>query len=137
MGKSSQHDKSRHEMAVRHCVNDILNGGTWSVMAKKLQEDEYELGYCYSRCQTDRIIQEARKRIKDDTDEMMKSLKEDMIARTLDVYSEARELGDRFSALKALEQLNKMFGFYENKLKVEGNVNSNVTINFGFNDDSE
>ena len=60
-----------------------------------------------------------------------------MIARVLDVYSEARELGDRFSALKALEQLNKMFGFYENKLKVEGNVNSNVTINFGFNDDSE
>ena len=55
----------------------------------------------------------------------------------LDVYSEARELGDRLSALKALEQLNKMFGFYENKLKVEGNVNSNVTINFGFNDDSE
>ena len=137
MGKSSQHDKSRHEMAVRHCVNDILNGGTWSVMAKKLQEDEYELGYCYSRCQTARILQEARKRIKDDTDEMMKTLKEDMIARTLDVYSEARELGDRFSALKALEQLNKMFGFYENKLKLEGNINSNVTINFGFNDDDE
>ena len=60
-----------------------------------------------------------------------------MIARTLDVYSEARELGDRLSALKALEQLNKMFGFYENKLKVEGNVNSNVTINFGFNDDEK
>ena len=132
------HNKVRHEMAVRHCVNDILNGATWSVMTKKLQEDEYGLGHCYSHCQTDRIIHEARQRIKEDTDEMMKSLKEDMIARTLDVYSEARELGDRFSALKALEQLNKMFGFYENKLKVEGNVNSNVTINFGFNgEDSE
>lgn len=130
------HNKVRHEMAVRHCVNDILNGATWSVMSKKLQEDEYGLGHCYSHCQTDRIIKEARERIKEDTDEMMKSLKEDMIARTLDVYSEARELGDRFSALKALEQLNKMFGFYENKLKLEGNVNSNVTINFGFNDDN-
>ena len=129
------HNKVRHEMAVRHCVNDILNGATWSVMTKKLQEDEYGLGHCYSHCQTDRIIQEARQRIKEDTDEMMKSLKEDMIARTLDVYSEARELGDRLSALKALEQLNKMFGFYENKLKVEGNVNSNVTINFGFNEE--
>lgn len=131
----AKHDKSRSEMAIRHCVNAILNGATYSVMKANLMEDNYNLGHHYCRQQCDRIIRAARERIKADTKEMMSSLREDMIARILDVYTEARDLGDRFSALKALEQINKIFGLYENKMTIDGNVNSNVTINFGFNED--
>ena len=53
------HNKVRHEMAVRHCVNDILNGATWSVMTKKLQEDEYGLD---NRLALDRAMKNLKKR---------------------------------------------------------------------------
>ena len=131
----ARHDKGRYEMAVRNCVNSILNGATYSVMRAKLQEDSYNIGKKYGVSQCDRIIRDARRRIKEDTQEMIPTLREDMISRALDVYTEARDLGDRFSALKALDMINKTFGLYENKLKIDGDVNSTVTINFGFNED--
>lgn len=134
--KGENKDKGRHHLAVRNVINDILNGATYSVLKAKLMEDEYGLGYKYSKGQVDRIVREARDVIKKDTEEQMPTLKEDMLARMLDVYTEARDMGDRMNALKALDQINKMFGMYQEKLKVDADIKQEVIIDFGYDKDS-
>lgn len=134
--KGENKDKGRHHLAVRNVINDILNGATYSVLKAKLMEDEYELGYKYSKGQVDRIVREARDVIKKDTEEQMPTLKEDMLARMLDVYTEARDMGDRMNALKALDQINKMFGMYQEKLKVDADIKQEVIIDFGYDKDT-
>lgn len=134
--KGENKDKGRHHLAVRNVINDILNGATYSVLKAKLMEDAYELGYKYSKGQVDRIVREARDVIKKDTEEQMPTLKEDMLARMLDVYTEARDMGDRMNALKALDQINKMFGMYQEKLKVDADIKQEVIIDFGYDKDS-
>ena len=134
--KGENKDKGRHHLAVRNVINEILNGATYSVLKAKLMEDEYELGYKYSKGQVDRIVREARDVIKKDTEEQMPTLKEDMLARMLDVYTEARDMGDRMNALKALDQINKMFGMYQEKLKVDADIKQEVIIDFGYDKDT-
>lgn len=134
--KGENKDKGRHHLAVRNVINDILNGATYSVLKAKLMEDEYGLGYKYSKGQVDRIVREARDVIKKDTEEQMPTLKEDMLARMLDVYTEARDMGDRMNALKALDQINKMFGMYQEKLKVDADIKQEVIIDFGYDKDN-
>lgn len=134
--KGENKDKGRHHLAVRNVINDILNGATYSVLKAKLMEDEYGLGYKYSKGQVDRIVREARDVIKKDTEEQLPYLKEDMLARMLDVYTEARDMGDRMNALKALDQINKMFGMYQEKLKVDADIKQEVIIDFGYDKDS-
>lgn len=134
--KGENKDKGRHHLAVRNVINDILNGATYSVLKAKLMEDAYELGYKYSKGQVDRIVREARDVIKKDTEEQLPYLKEDMLARVLDVYTESRELGDRMNALKSLEMINKMFGLYQEKIKVDADIKQEVIIDFGYDKDS-
>lgn len=130
--------KFRREQAIRYVVNDILQGATYSVLQEKLAEDGYGIDYCYKQSSRNRIIADARKRIKEDFKEQLPHLKEDMMARLLDVYTECRDLGDRGNALKALEQIAKITGMNEQKINVEGKIDNNITIDFGFdNDDKE
>lgn len=131
--KKLDKSKARKEAAVKNVINDILNGGVFSVLVSKLQNDEYGLGYCYSRPQSDRIIREARNVIKKDVEEQLPNLRDDMISRLLDVYTECRDCGDRYASLKALDQLNKLCGLYENKVKLDCDISGDVNINFDFN----
>lgn len=126
----------RKEMAIRHTVNAILAGATYSILVANLMEDEYGLDYKYTRGHSERIIKQARELIRKDTEEQLPHLKEDMLARMLDVYTEARDMGDRMNALKALDQINKMFGMYQEKLKVDADIKQEVIIDFGYDKDS-
>lgn len=123
-------DTTRREVAVRHVVNDIMMGATKSVIIQKLMEDEYGLSYNFSSSAASDILRLSRLRIKEDTQEMLPSLRDDMINRNLDVYSECRELGDRLGALKALDQISKICGIYENKVTLAAEVKV-IEIDFG------
>jgi bifunctional pyridoxal-dependent enzyme with beta-cystathionase and maltose regulon repressor activities len=129
--------KHRKELLVRYIINDILNGATRSVLVQKITEDAYNIDYKYSVAAADKYIREARDILKEDFDEMLPTLKQDMANRTLDVYTECRELGDRFNALKALESINKMFGLYEEKVKIDANVQNVVEISFGLEESND
>lgn len=128
-------DKGIHTLAVKNVINDILNGGTYSVLMNKLMEDYYEIGHKYSSAQSIRLIREARELIKKDTEEQLPYLKEDMIARFLDIYTECREIGDRMNAIKALEHINKLCGLYQDKLKVDADIKQEIVIDFGYDKD--
>ena len=127
-------EESRSELAIRHLVNDILQGATFSVMEAKLNEDVYNIGHQYSKRVAGRLIKQARQRVAQDTKEMMPHLRNDMLARAMDVYTECREVGDRLSAFKALDQVNKICGLYDNSLTLNGNINQTITIDFGFDE---
>lgn len=126
----------RKEMAIRHTVNAILDGATYSILIANLMEDEYGLDYKYTRGHSERIIKQARELIRKDTEEQIPHLKEDMIARFLDIYTDAKTVGDRMNALKALEHINKLCGLYQDKLKVDADIKQEVIIDFGYDKDS-
>lgn len=145
--KRGKNEYGIHEMVIRSLVNDILNGATLSVMITKLTEGLYapnedaKKDYIYTKMYAHRLVMQARDRIKADTDEMIPSLREDALNRMLDVYTECRELGDRMNAIKALDNINKLMGLYENKVNLQGTINQDITISFGLsqpnNEDDE
>ena len=125
-------EKVTRMMLVRHIVNDILNGATRSVILSKVKEDAYGIGRVYSENRCDEFIRQARDIIPQATLEMIPTNREDMINRLLDVYTDARERGDSSGALRALDQISKVTGLYEQKLRVEGNMTNEIIIDFGF-----
>ena len=62
-----------------------------------------------------------------------------MYNRILAVYNDSINSNDRVNALKALDQLSKLIGLYDNKQKVEisGNLTETVNISFGFTEEKE
>lgn len=113
-------------------MNDILDGATRSVIVSKVKEDAYGIGRTYSEARVDQFIRKAREIIQQDTLEMIPTMRDDMINRLLDVYTDAKKKGDSNGALKALDQLSKVIGLYEQKLRVEGHTTNEIIIDFGF-----
>lgn len=131
-------ERARKQLAIKQIVNDLLNGATRSIIADKLTNDEYGLGRVYKgQCACDRFIKEAREVIAADMAEQLPSMRNDMMIRLLDVYTDARECGDRGNALKALDQLTKLTGMYEQALKVDGNLKTEIIIDFGFESEED
>lgn len=111
-GDDKHHSKIRHSEAVRHVVNDILDGATYSVLFQKLTEDEYGLDYKYSQSMAQKIITEARKRMKEDYKEALPQMRETLTNICMDILSEAKQIGDRMNALKAVDYVAKLTGAY-------------------------
>ena len=127
-----QAEKVTRMLLIRNIVNDILDGATRSVIVSKVKEDAYGIGRTYSEARVDQFIRKAREIIQQDTLEMIPSMRDDMINRLLDVYTDAKKKGDSNGALKALDQLSKVCGLYEQKLRVEGHTTNEIIIDFGF-----
>ena len=117
---------------IKNIVNDILDGATRSVIISKVKEDAYGIGRTYSENRIDQFIRKAREIIQQDTLEMIPTMRDDMVNRLLDVYTDSRKRGDSNGALKALDQLSKVCGLYEQKLRVEGHTTNEIIIDFGF-----
>lgn len=116
-GDEKHSNKMRHEQAVRHVYNDILNGATYSVLYNKLIDDDYGLDFNYSQSMAQKIIAKARKRIKEDYKDSLPQMRETLTNMCLDIISEARLIGDRMSALKAIDMVSKFVGCYEPEKK--------------------
>lgn len=132
-GDDKHHSKLRHDEAVRNVVNDILDGATYSVLFQKLTEDEYGLDYKYSQSMAQKIITKARKRMRDDYKEALPQMRETLTNICMDILSEAKQIGDRMNALKAVDYVAKLTGAYE-PTKVEAKV-ENYVIDFKLTDE--
>lgn len=131
MAKNVGNDILRNEV-----YNDILNGATYSVLINKIVNAEYEgcNGFKYTKKSAESIVGRVKQTIREDYKQDREELKERLSTMLFDVYTEAREMGDRQAALKAVEQIAKMTGVNEAQ-KME--VSQKVTIDFGFDDKEE
>ena len=103
--------KNVNEALMRHIINDILNGATYSVLKTKLVENNYGLEPC-THCRAEKLIKQSHKIIRDDWKNERDVLRDNQLSRLLDTYTECRELGDKSSAIKALQEINRMTGLY-------------------------
>lgn len=120
----------RKDEVVNHIYNDICNGATYTNCLNKLMNDDYEVGHKYSESRADKLIQMARKLIRQDFEEDRKEIKARLYVAIQDVFNECRESNDRSNALKALDQISKLLGLNEPD-KIDMRL-QNVDINFGF-----
>lgn len=123
----------RKREAVRRVINDMLNGATNSVLTDKLMNDDYNLGFNYTKNGAQHITKEARRILRKDFEEERAELRERLFNMFLDVYTEAKEIGQHQSALKALEDICKLTGVNEPD-KQEVTLND-IIIDFKFDED--
>ena len=117
--KPANEDKSsiRKELAIRNVVNDLMDGGVYSVIKEKLMEDEYGIGKKYSESSAKNIIKFARARIKQDFEEQLPDIRASLTSMLLDLFTEAKDMGDRMNAIKCIQEIAKLSGAYEAEKK--------------------
>lgn len=117
--KPANEDKSsiRKELAIRNVVNDLMDGGVYSVIKQKLMEDEYEVGKKYKEGTAKQIIAFARARIKQDFEEQLPDIRASLTNMLYDLFTEAKEIGDRMNAIKCLQEIAKLTGAYSPEQK--------------------
>lgn len=117
--KPANEDKSsiRKELAIRNVVNDLMDGGVYSVIKEKLMEDEYEIGKKYTESSAKNIIKFARARIKQDFEEQLPDIRASLTNMLYDLFTEAKEIGDRMNAIKCIQEIAKLTGAYEAEKK--------------------
>lgn len=134
--KPANEDKSsiRKEIAIRHIINDLLDGAVCSVIIAKLTDDTYEVGKKYCKSTAMQMFKEARRRIKADFEEQLPEIKSSLTNMLYDLFTEAKEMGDRMNAIKCIQEIAKLTGAYEAQ-KVEAKV-ENIVIDFNLNNES-
>lgn len=126
-------DPQRQE-AIKNVVNDIIDGATNSVLLQKLQEDCYDIGRKYSSSNAQKIVIEARAILKEDFDKSIKNARETLWNCTMDIYTEAKQMGDFSDALKALQYVGKLSGL-DDVHKIDMTLKGDIEINFGLGDE--
>ena len=119
---------------------DLVNGLTKYEVYKKLKEDAYpEPTSHYSNTHRYRLVKSAFDMAKEECEEKIEEQRHMMYNRILAVYNDSINSNDRVNALKALDQLSKLIGLYDNKQKVEisGNLTKDINISFGFTEEKE
>lgn len=127
-----------HLNALKATYNHLIQGGTYTTAYNNLRSDGFKIGkeYCSGSC--DEIIAEAKELIKADFKADREIAREKLFMYLQDIYTECRENGDRFVAVKAVAEMNKLLGLTETKnpsIKVQ--TKEGVTIKFGFGNDDE
>jgi hypothetical protein len=135
--KPANEDKSsvRKELAIRNVINDLMDGGVYSVIKEKLMEDEYGIGKKYTEGTAKAIIKFARARIKQDFEEQLPDIRAQLTNMLMDLFTEAKEIGDRMNAIKCLQEIAKMSGAYTPEQK-EVTVKE-ITIDFNLLNNNE
>ena len=131
MKRQTLKQRQIHESAVALVYNDIVDGLTTSNIINKLVNDDYSLGFNYSKSRAYKILSEARKLITEDFNDFRKSARQQIYSTLSDILTEAKDMGDRMSALKSIDMLAKLCGAYEPE-SVNLNNNQTITIDFKF-----
>lgn len=138
----------RTEQIIEEVYVDITNGESKSSVVRKLKLGLYSAqdgkvskdhNYPYE------VYNAAMARMREDADIKKDDLKSLVYGQFLAVYNEAVQVGDRQSALRALEQMAKLNGLYDNPqptTAIQLNTSGNVNVDFGFlkkenNDETE
>lgn len=130
MGKTDQKSRDRRLLAVRYTYNQMLDGATFSILINNLMDDEYDLGFKYSKSGAEKVVLAARNILREDFENDLPHLKEKILAQYYDIYTEAKNSSQYQSALKALENISKLTGLNEPEKKDV--VIRSIDINFGF-----
>lgn len=130
MRKTKNKSSDRRLLAVRYTYNAMLEGATFSILLNNLMEDEYDLGYKYSKGGGEKVIAAARQILKEDFEKDLPHIREKIIAQYYDIFTVAKESSQYQSAIKALENITKIVGLNAPEQK-EITLN-NVMIEFGF-----
>lgn len=135
--KPANEDKSsvRKELAIRNVINDLMDGGVYSVIKQKLMEDQYGLDKRYTEGSAKAIIKFARKRIKEDFAEQLPDIRAQLTNMLYDLFTESKEIGDRMNAIKCLQEIAKLTGAYTPEQK-EVTVKE-ITIDFNLLNNNE
>lgn len=130
MSKAKQSDIKRE--AVKHILNDFLDGAQHSTIVSRLQEDAYDIGFKYTKYSAQKLIDEARKQIVADYKQEIATLRERFVAMYMDIFTEAKQCGQYQASLKAMEQMTKLLGLNEpDRQEV---TFKDITIDFGFDE---
>lgn len=135
--KNLNRDPIRKEAAIKKVTDDIINGVPHREILDKLQSDGYKLGHCYARTQSNRIVKSARDLIAQETRALAPRFKETVVARLNELYYDCKYKGDVNNAIKILGELCKLYGLYDNTVKVEGSIKNEIIIDFGFNEKND
>lgn len=135
--KPANEDKSsvRKELAIRNVINDLMDGGVYSVIKQKLMEDQYGLDKRYTEGSAKQIIKFARTRIKEDFAEQLPDIRAQLTNMLYDLFTESKEIGDRMNAIKCLQEIAKLTGAYTPEQK-EVTVKE-ITIDFNLLNNNE
>lgn len=135
--KPANEDKSsvRKELAIRNVINDLMDGGVYSVIKQKLMEDQYGLDKRYTEGSAKAIIKFARARIKEDFAEQLPDIRAQLTNMLYDLFTESKEIGDRMNAIKCLQEIAKLTGAYTPEQK-EVTVKE-ITIDFNLLNNNE
>ena len=135
--KPANEDKSsvRKELAIRNVINDLMDGGVYSVIKQKLMEDQYGLDKRYTEGSAKAIIKFARARIKEDFAEQLPDIRAQLTNMMYDLFTESKEIGDRMNAIKCLQEIAKLTGAYTPEQK-EVTVKE-ITIDFNLLNNNE
>lgn len=129
------HDCTRRDYLKKEVYNALANGATYSNIYTMLQEDHWDVGWKPSRNTCYDILKQVKDQIKEDWKEDRKYLKEQIYANILDLYNESRQVGDRRIALDSMKEIAKLGGLYDpEKIEIQGQINSNIEIDFGFDE---
>jgi hypothetical protein len=134
--KRNKEKYERTENLIEEVYCDITNGFTKSEIIRKIKLALYEpqqnkqprdKNFPYE------IYNAAMARLKEDADIKKDDMRNMVYGQFLAVYNDAVLIGDRQAALRALENIGKLSGLYDDA-KTEINLNSNgpVEIKFGF-----
>ena len=94
-----------------------MDGGVYSVIKEKLMEDEYGIGNKYTEGTAKGIIKFARARIKQDFEEQLPDIRASLTNMLYDLFTEAKQIGDRMNAIKCIQEIAKLTGAYEAEKK--------------------
>ena len=135
--KRNKEKYERTENLIEEVYCDITNGFTKSEIIRKIKLALYEPQQNKQPRDNNfpyEVYHAAMARLKEDADIKKDDMRNMVYGQFLSVYNDAVLIGDRQSALRALENIGKLNGLYDDA-KTEINLNSNgpVEIKFGFN----
>ena len=136
---------SKVEHIIDQIYCDIMNGVSRYHIKRKLMEGNYEgQEKGFSERHTYDYLTAANERIKNDFAMGQEEARNLLLGRLESVYNDAFVLGDKNAAIRALENMAKMYGLDKPQTAIQINTDSSngVTINFGFpnkeeNDETE
>ena len=134
--KRNKDKYERTENLIEEVYCDITNGFTKSEIIRKIKLALYEPQQNKQPRDNNfpyEVYNAAMARLKEDADIKKDDMRNMVYGQFLAVYNDAVLIGDRQSALRALENIGKLNGLYDD-VKTEINLNSNgpVEIKFGF-----
>lgn len=116
------------EILEEKIYRDIMNGKMLTEIFQKIKHQEYG-----NKKLTENgamgVISTVKKRIREDWQAESKELRENMLTRMLDLYTDCRANNDRKTAADVLKNITKVTGI-DAPEKIDLNLEGEITINF-------